>query len=122
MRRTLHPTPRHLDDPLRLGPFTVAQWALIVLSAVCVWLCLQLLPGWVPTQARLSVSATLIGIPLGIVCAGGEAGRAGIFELPVRAIRYTLSPREYVPGKPHTGPLSLMLVDCKAREEDSDDE
>ncbi len=121
MRRTLHPTPRHLDDPLRLGPFTVAQWALIALSAVCVWLCLELLPVWVPNQARLSIAATLIGIPLGIVYSGGGAGRASIFELPVRALRYAFSSREYVPGKPRTGPLRLTLVEGKPREEDPDD-
>lgn len=122
MRRTLHPTPRHLDDPLRLGPFTIAQWALIAVSAACVWLCLQLLPAWVAMQARLSIAATLVGLPIGIVWAGGGSGRGGIFELPVRAVRYALSPSEYIPGPPRTGPLSLALLDGKPREDDTDDE
>lgn len=121
MRRTLHSTPRHLDDPLRLGPFTVAQWVLIASCAVCVWLCLEFLPGWVPSQARLSIAATIIGLPIGLVWAGGGE-RSSIFELPVRALRYVFSPREYVPGKPSTGPLTHALVDAQHREEDNDDE
>ncbi len=121
MRRTLHPTPRHLDDPLRLGPFTVAQWVLIAVCALCVWLCLELLPVWVPSQARLSFAATIIGVPIGLVWAGGGE-RSSIFELPVRAVLYAFSPREYIPGQPSTGPLSLTLVDGKPREEDADDE
>ncbi len=121
MRRTLHPTPRHLDDPLRLGPFTASQWVLIAVCALCVWLCLELLPVWVPSQARLSIAATIIGLPIGLVWAGsGE--RSGIFELPLRALLYLLTPREYVPGQPSTGPLSLTLVDGKTREVDAEDE
>ncbi len=121
MRRTLHPTPRHLDDPLRLGPFTVAQWSLIALSAVCVWLCLELLPVWVPSQARLSFAATIIGVPIGLVWAGGGE-RSSIFELPLRALWYAFTPRQYVPAPPRTGPLTLALMDGRTREDDSDDE
>ncbi len=121
MRRTLHPTPRHLDDPLRLGPFTASQWVLIAVCAVCVWLCLELLPVWVPSQARLSFAATIIGLPIGLVWAGGGE-RSSIFELPLRALRYLFSPREYIPGQPSTGPLALALVDGKTREVDADDE
>ena len=120
MRRTLHPSPRHLDDPLRLGPFTVQQWAVLALCALLVWLCLEYLPAWVPGSAKLSVASTLIGIPLGLVWAGGAS--RNLLELPLRALRYALTPREYVPGPPRTGPLTLALVEGRPAREDTDDE
>ena len=120
MRRTLHPSPRHLDDPLRLGPFTVQQWALLALCALATWACLEYLPAWVPGSARLSVASTLIGLPLGLVWAGG--GARSLFELPLRAARYALAAREYVPGETGEGPLTLELLERRPSQEDTHDD
>ena len=119
MRRTLHPSPRHLDDPLRLGPFTVQQWALLALCALLTWLCLEYLPAWVPGSAKPSVASTLIGIPLGLVWAGGAS--RNLLGLPLRALRYALAPRERVPGPPARGELRLHLVESRPGREADDD-
>ena len=37
MARTMHRTPRHLDDPLRLGSFTLAQWAILIVAIALAW-------------------------------------------------------------------------------------
>ncbi len=37
MPRAVNRTPRHLDDPLKLGPLTLAQWVVAILATVFVW-------------------------------------------------------------------------------------
>lgn len=118
MSRSLHRTPRHLDDPLRILGFTLAQWLVLALAAVVLWGCLALLPDFIPATLRLSLGAALVGIPLGLTFAS-DATRS-LLDLPRRAWHSLATPGDALPGPPHRGPLALTLVETRAREEDGD--
>ena len=117
MPRTVHRTPRHLDDPLRLGPLTLAQWAVAGAAALLVWGVL----GWLaflPLMARVVAGAVVVGLALGFT---GDGGRGSLTELPRRAWHTLATPAEHLPGPPRRGPLRLELYDDRPREEEPPD-
>ncbi len=118
MPRTINRTPRHLDDPLRLLGFSLAQWVVLALGVLFLWLCLTLLPAVIPTTLRLSLGALLVGVPLGLTFAGSTA--RSVLELPRRVWHSLATPAEYLPGASRRGPLALVLTEGKPREEDPD--
>jgi len=118
MPRTINRTPRHLDDPLKILGFSLAQWAVLALGVLFLWLCLTLLPAAIPTTLRLSLGALLVGVPLGLTFAGSTA--RSVFELPQRLWHSLATPAEYAPGAPRHDPLVVVLTDGKPREEDWD--
>ena len=115
MPRTINRTPRHLDDPLKILGFSLAQWAVLALGVLCLWACLMLLPVVIPTTLRLSLGALLVGVPLGLTFAGSTTH--SIVELPRRLGHSIGTPSDYLPGPPHRGPLMLTLTEGIAREE-----
>ncbi len=118
MPRTINRTPRHLDDPLRILGFSLAQWAVLALGVLFMWVCLMLLPAALPTTLRLSLGALLVGVPLGLTFAGSTA--RSVFELPRRVWHSLATPADYLPGAPRRGPLVLSLVEGTRREEEPD--
>jgi hypothetical protein len=119
MPRTINRTPRHLDDPLKILGFSLAQWAVLALGVLCLWGCLMLLPAAIPTTLRLSLGALLVGVPLGLTLAGGGGARS-LLELPHRVWHSVATPADYLPGPPGRGPHSLALTDGHIREEEPD--
>lgn len=117
MSRSLHRTPRHLDDPLRILGFTLAQWLVLALAAVVLWGCLALLPDFIPATLRLSLGAGLVGVPLGLTVASD--GSRSLLDLPRRAWHSLATPADYPPA-PRRGPLALALVEAQSRREDAD--
>ncbi|MDQ2784782.1 MAG: PrgI family protein [Chloroflexota bacterium] len=118
MSRTINRTPRHLDDPLKILGFSLAQWAILALGVLCLWACLMLLPAAIPTTLRLSLGALLVGVPLGLTFAGSTTH--SIVELPRRLWHSLATPADFLPGPPRRGPLSLALTEGDAREEEPD--
>ncbi len=118
MSRHINRTPRHLDDPLKLLGFSLAQWAVLALGVLCLWACLTLLPTVIPTTLRLSFGALLVGVPLGLTFAGSTV--RSVFELPRQAWHSLATPADFLPGPPQRGPLSLALIEGDAREEEPD--
>lgn len=118
MPRTLHRTPRHLDDPLKILGFTLAQWLVLALAADVLWACLALLPTLIPATFRLSVGAALVGVPLGLTFAGDTA--RSLLDLPRRAWHSLITAAEYLPAPPRRGPLGLVLIKVYSHEEDGD--
>ncbi len=118
MPRTVNRTPRHLDDPLRILGFSLAQWSVLALGVLCVWGCLALLPAIIPATLRLSLGALLIGVPLGLTFAGSTA--RSVFELPRRVWHSLTTSAEYLPGAPRRGPLTFVTDAGTLREEDPD--
>ncbi len=116
MPRTINRTPRHLDDPLKILGFSLAQWAVLALGALCLWGCLMLLPTAIPTTLRLSLGALLVGVPLGLTFAGGGGARS-LLELPLRLWHSLATPADYLPGAPRRGPLTFVTDERTAREE-----
>jgi hypothetical protein len=115
MPRTINRTPRHLDDPLKILGFSLAQWAVLALGVLCLWGCLMLLPAAIPTTLRLSIGALMVGVPLGLTFAGGARS---IGELPRRLWHSLATPADHLPGAPRRGPVALIEGD--GREEASD--
>ncbi len=118
MPRTVNRTPRHLDDPLRILGFSLAQWAVLALGMLCLWACLALLPAIIPATLRLSLGALLVGVPLGLTFAGSTAH--SIIELPRRVGHSLATPAEYLPGAPRCGPLTFATDAGNPQEEDPD--
>lgn len=117
MPRTVNRTPRHLDDPLRLGPFTLGQWVLVVLAVALVWLVATQLP-FVPLLWRVTAGAVVVGLTVGLAEGGG--GRS-LAALPRRAWHALTTPAEHFPGPPRRGPLRFETYDDAPREEDPPD-
>jgi hypothetical protein len=118
MPRTINRTPRHLDDPLKILGFTLPQWAVLAVGALCLWGCLVLLPAGIPATLRLSLGALLVGVPLGLTFAGGTARSVG--ELPRRLWHSVATPADFLPGPPRRGPLALIVSEGDPREEGPD--
>ncbi|HET8628592.1 MAG TPA: hypothetical protein VFL91_14315 [Thermomicrobiales bacterium] len=117
MPGTIKRSPRHLDEPLRIGPFTLAQWGIAIVVVALVWLVLTQL-WFLPAVWRAALGGLLVGVPLSFT----ESGRGGsVVELPRRLWRSLATPREYVSGPPRRHPLALQLIDEAPVEEDLPD-
>jgi hypothetical protein len=113
MPRTINRTPRHLDDPLKILGFSLAQWGVLALGVLCLWGCLMLLPTAIPTTLRLSLGALL-----GLTFAGSTARSIG--ELPQRLWHSLATPANYLPAPPRRSPRTLALTNEQTREEEPD--
>ncbi len=117
MPRTVNRTPRHLDDPTRLGPLTLAQWVLLALAVGLVWLILRNL-AFLPLLWRIVAGAVVVGLTVGITEGGG--GRS-LAALPRRAWHSLTTPAEHFPGEARRGPLRFETYDDAPQEEDPPD-
>ena len=117
MPRTIHRTPRHLDDPTKLGPFTLAQWVVLVLALALVWPVFAYATV-LPAMARVVIGAVVVGLAIGFTGTGG--GRS-LVDLPRRAWHALTTPSEHLPGPPRRGPLRFATYDDAPHEEDPAD-
>ncbi len=119
--RTIHPTPRHLEDPLRLLGLTPGQWAAAFLGMVLAAAAFNYLPGFVPLKIRAFTSIILFGLPLLAATAASYAG-VGVGRLFAHIWTYWTSPRAYVPHEPRTkGPTRIQLFDGTPPTDDYED-
>ncbi len=119
MRRTVHPTPRHLDAPLRIVGFTLPQWGVLGVACLVLWGCLALLSGFIPPIIRGSIGAALIGGPVGLVFS--EDASRSILEVPRRVWHSLKTPGQYVTREPILGPLWMHLYDTATVKDDPED-
>ena len=117
MSRVVNRTPRHLDDPLKLGPFTIAQWVILVLAMLALWP-LATWATFLPVTLRVIVGCGVIGLVVGSV---GEGGGASLTQPLRRAWRRISTAPERLPGAPRQGPLTFALYDDEPHEEDPSD-
>jgi hypothetical protein len=115
--RTTHRTPRRLDDPLRIGPFTLAQWGVLLLATALVWLAARELT-FIAWRARLMLGALVVGLAGGLARTGYGGS---LLEQPRKAWHTLTAPREYIALPPRQGPLALELVDLAPAEEEPPD-
>jgi hypothetical protein len=107
-----HPTYKHLDAKLRLGAFTLGQWAQITVAGLVA----ALFGGYVsplPTQATIFVSILLAGLPVALSY-GTMGVDFSIAQLARAAWRYWQQPRRFPPG-PGRASSGYVLTDDPAR-------
>lgn len=116
MARTIHPTPRHLDDPLKILGFTGSEIAMLMIGLGLLrlsWGNLPPLPVWV----NLILYPAIAAGPLMLLRISTTMGYG-----PRRLARLLWSaatgPREYLPGRPVDGPTELLLVDDRYQHEE----
>lgn len=91
-----HPTYKHLEASLRLGAFTLGQWAQITMAVIAA----VVFGGYLsplPAQATIFVAIVAAGLPVAITY--GAMGLEFSVALLARAAwRYWRSPNRYLPG------------------------
>ncbi len=109
--RAIHPTPRHLEDPLKLLGLTPGQWAAAFIGMVLAAAAFNYLPEFVSLKMRGFASVVLFGLPVLAATAASYAG-VGVGQLAAHIWIYWTTPRVYLPDKPRSnGPTRIHLVD-----------
>ncbi len=109
--RTIHPTPRHLEDPLRLLGLTPGQWAAAFVGMVLAAAVFNYLPDFVSLKVRGFASVILFGVPVLAATAASYAG-VGVGRFLTLIWTYWTTPRVYLPDLPRTqGPTRIHLID-----------
>ncbi len=109
--RMLNPTPRHLEDPLKLLGLTPGQWAAAFLGMLLAAIAFNYLPEFVPPKLRGFISVLLFGLPVLAATAASYAG-VGVGRLAAHIWTYWTTPRVYLLDQPRTnGPTRIQLFD-----------
>ncbi len=109
--RTIRPTPRHLEDPLKLLGLTPGQWAAAFIGMLLAAVAFNYLPDFVPLKVRGFICVLLFGLPLLAASAASYAG-VGVGRLAAHIWTYWTTPRVFLPNKPRTnGPTRIHLFD-----------
>lgn len=119
--RTIHPTPRHLEDPLRLLGLTPGQWVAAFVGMVLAAAAFNFLPEPVSLQPRAFVAMLLFGFPLLAATAAVYTG-VGVGRLAAHIWTYWTGARVYSPHLPRTnGPTRIYLYDGRRPVDESED-
>ncbi len=109
--RAIHPTPRHLEDSLKLLGLTPGQWAAAFLGMMLAAATFNYLPELVSIKLRGFICVLLFGLPVLAATAASYAG-VGVGRLAAHIWTYWTTPRVYLPEKPRTnGPTRIHLFD-----------
>ena len=98
-----HPTYKHLEARLRLGAFSLGQWAQITAAAIAATLFGGYLSPF-PTQVTIFVAIVGAGLPVA-VSYGAMGLQFSVAQFTRAAWRYWRVPRRYLagPGQPTAG-------------------
>src|SRR5438874_13611473 len=102
-----HPTYKHLEARLRIGPFSIGQWVQVTIAAAGA----ALFGGYVsplPTQATIFVSIVGAGLPVA-VSYGAMGLEFSVAQFARAGWRYWREPRRFLAGagQPTTGYVVL---------------
>ena len=114
MTTVRHPTYKHLETRLRLGAFSLAQWAQITTAGVAAAIFGGHLSPF-PTQITIFVSLIVAGLPIA-VSYGAMGLEFSVTQLVVAAWRYSRQPRRYLPGAEETDVGYRVLVEPRRTE------
>ena len=107
--RTIHSTPRHLEDPLKLLGLTPGQWVAAFLGMLLAAAAFNYLPDFVPVKIRGFASVVLFGVPVLATTTASYAG-VGVGRFFAHIWTYWTTPRVYLPDQPRTnGPTRIHL-------------
>lgn len=109
----VNPTYKHLEASLRLGTFTLGQWAQVI-SAAVVALLFGIYLSPLPITATIFVSVLMAGLPLA-VSYGAMGLDFSLAQMARAALRFWREPRHHLPGpgselagyRVHQAPLQL---------------
>ena len=91
-----HPTYKHLEARLRLGAFSIGQWAQITAAAIAA----ALFGGYLspfPTQVTIFVAIVGAGLPVAVTY-GAMGLQFSVAQFTRAAWRYWQAPRRYLAG------------------------
>jgi hypothetical protein len=91
----LHHTYRRLDEPAKLGPFSFLQWLQLIALGLAIYGRQQLLH--LNTEVMLIGAGYVVGLPAALMYFS-EGSRPSLPRLIRDAVRWLLSPKEYMPG------------------------
>jgi hypothetical protein len=91
-----HPTYKHLEARLRLGAFSVGQWAQITIAGVAAAV-FGVYVSPLPTSATVFVSILCAGLPVAISY-GAMGLEFSVGQFAAAAWHYWRNPRRYLPG------------------------
>lgn len=102
-----HPTYKHLEARLRLGPFSLGQWAQLTAAAIAA----ALFGGYLsPFSAQVTIFVAIVGAGMPVAITYGAMGlEFSVSQFTRSAWRYWRAPRRYLPGagNPPTGYMVL---------------
>ena len=104
-----HPTYKHLEARLRLGAFSIGQWAQITTAAVAA----AVFGGYVsplPTQATIFVSIVGAGLPVALSY-GAMGLEFSVAQFARATWRYWRQPRRFLAGAGHRATGYVVLAD-----------
>jgi hypothetical protein len=91
-----HPTYKHLEAPLRLGSFSLGQWAQITAAGVAAAAFGAYLS---PFPVGVTTFVAIVGAGLPVALSYGAMGlEFSVVQLAAAAWRYWRNPRRYPPG------------------------
>ncbi len=103
----VHPAYRHLERAPRLVGLTLAQWTGLVIAAASAYALARVLP--FSSTYNLSISSTLIGVPL--VVQMTASGGVNLFGFALAVARWRRRARLHMPGEPSRTPMGYELID-----------
>lgn len=91
-----HPTYKHLEERLRLGAFSIGQWAQITVAAISA----AVFGGYLsPFSAQVTIFVAVVGAGLPVAISYGAMGlQFSVAQFTRAAWRYWRAPRRYLPG------------------------
>lgn len=110
----LNITYKHLQDPIKLGWFSLAQWAQLAVCGLLAYGVSTILP--LPDMWSLSVAITICGSPAAAAMVAMQAD-FDVFAFALAAVRWTRRRRHYLPGTdPAITPAGYRLIAPQALE------
>jgi hypothetical protein len=104
----LNITYKHLQDPVKLGWFSLAQWAQLVVCAALAYAVSRLLP--LPSEWSLSLAITICGAPATAAMVAMQAD-FDVLAYSLAALRWYRSRAHYLPGAdPHLEPAGYRVT------------
>lgn len=114
-----HTTYKHLEAHLRIGAFSLGQWAQITVASITA----ALFGGYVsplPTQATIFVSILLAGFPVALSY-GAMGMEFSVADFARAGLRFRREPRSFPPG-PGMPSVGYVLRDDPRRSDARDQE
>lgn len=109
-----HPTYKHLEAKLRLGAFSLAQWAQITVAGACA----AVFGGYLsPFPLQVTIFVSILGAGLPVALSYGAMGiEFSVAQLARAGWRFWREPRRFLPGPGEATSGYVVLADAQRRD------